>query len=207
VTNSGITAGAVVLPGSMQATALGTVSLPGTVTVRASAVAEISNGATSVYNTMLPLSVSGLNGTIDDIVTVNTTDGRSRVGAGCRFERNNNVRDQPTDNSMGIIASRSNAVRQDIVNTVSMDRPKKHVSRNNVNTRTIEHNARPTGQSREQSVREPSRNSSNNGELDSNSKWKKMKVKLRDFSLSYFAKYYYGPFLQKFSTKVWKKYS
>lgn len=190
MTNSGITAGAVVLPGSMQATALGTVSLPGALTVQASAVAEISNGGSTVCNTILPLSVNGLN--CQDILTLSASDGRAGVGAGCRVERNI-VREHPTDTN----TDRTNTVRQD-----NKEKSKKHVSRNNnVTIRTMEHNTRPVGRSSEQSSRDSSRNSSHNKMMEST--WVRMKKKLRVFSLAYFAKHYYGPFLQKPSTKVW----
>ncbi|XP_031550501.1 protein patched homolog 1-like [Actinia tenebrosa] len=194
VTNSGVNAGAVVLPGNMQATALGTVSLPGAVTVQASAVAEISNGGNSVCNTILPLSVSGLNS--QDILTVSAGDGRTAVGAGCRVERST-LREHPTDTNIDVVVpNRTNTVRYD-----NKEKPKKHVSRNNnVNTRTIEHNSRPVGRSSDQSLRDSSRNSSHNKMMDS--KWVKMKKKLRVLSLAYFAKHYYGPFLQKPSTKT-----
>lgn len=192
VTNSGVTVGAVVLPGSMQATALGTMSLPGALTVQASAVAEISNGGNSVCNTILPLSVSGLNS--QDIVTLSTSDGRAGVGAGCRVERSI-VREHPNEiNTDIVVPNRINAVRQD------KEKPKRHVSRNNnVNSRVTEHDNRPVGRTSEQS-RDSSRNTSRNKMMEST--WVRMKKKLRVFSLSYFAKHYYGPFLQKPSTKV-----
>lgn len=185
MSSTGVHAGAaVVLPGSMQATASGTVSLPGTVTVRASAVADLGNG------TMLPLSVSGL-AAMDDFVTmntINTNDGRPRAGP--RFDRTNRTH---VNDSTDIAPRLNNPNRHD-------------AGRNRVprfNNRAFEQNVQPNarGNGRVSSQSERSRNSAN-VEVTSASKWNIVKDKLRHFTLTNFAKYYYGPWLQKMSAKV-----
>lgn len=189
-------AAVVALPGNMQATASGTVSLPGTVTVTASAVADLTN------NAMLPLSVSGLT-ELDDLVTMNassTNDGRSQHGAeprgaGSRFERGNRTQtNECTDIVPKFPNTRFDAWRKQVGQAPKIS--------HRAFEQSLQPNARVDGPVSSQSQR--NRNSANSTRVESTSSstWKMLKEKLKYLSLTNFAKCYYGPWLQKFSTKV-----